>query len=59
MQIADGKSLHLTSSYTIDKNEIIKWLEICESTRIKLQKTQVVNFLWICNFYLWFLFCIF
>ena len=43
MQIADAKSLHLPSSYSIDKNELIKWLEICESTRIKLQKTQVVN----------------
>ena len=44
MQIADARSLNLPSNYSIDKNELNKWLEICESTRIKLQKTQVVNF---------------
>ena len=42
--MADAKSLHLPTSYSIASNELIKWLEICESTRIKLQKTQVVNF---------------
>ncbi len=41
MQNQDNKSLKPISAYTIDKNEFSKWLEICESTRIKLNKTQV------------------
>ena len=29
-------------NYNIEKNEFVKWLELAESTKLKLYKTQVV-----------------
>lgn len=41
--INDTKSFNgPPSSYSIERNEFLKWLELAESTRTKLYKSQVV-----------------
>lgn len=44
MQNADARNMLSPTSFTIDRNEFTKWTEMTESTKIKLIKTQVVDF---------------
>jgi hypothetical protein len=39
-----------TTSVSIDRKDLTKWTELCESSRIKLSKSEVCNFLFKLSF---------
>jgi len=42
--MADNRSMQPPNNYTVERNEFLRWLELAESTRIKLNKTVVCFF---------------